>query len=136
MEPVNIMNYYLDRAANDETPSEAEEGFWRKRKDNILRLMRENRPLYNRLDTLMKFLMPALVEYSHLEKVKEQLLEREYTIERLQFFLREQFNLNRACEDIVAKITEFISTSDNDDKKMEDKFELLIEFAEYYPQAI
>jgi ribosome assembly protein YihI (activator of Der GTPase) len=71
LEPVNIMEYYLQRVETDETPSEAEQGMNNKRTDNIVRLMRENRPVYNKLDVLVKFLVKALVDNTQLEKVKQ-----------------------------------------------------------------
>jgi hypothetical protein len=121
----------------DETPSELELGLNNKRKENIVRLMRENRPLYNKLDILMKFLFKALVDHAHLENVKAEMIRGGVlSMDCLKKELREEFKANKACEDIVAKVSEYLTSSEQDDNKLEDKFELLLEFSLYYPHAI
>lgn len=83
LEPVNIMDYYLEKVNIDETESEAENGIYKKRRDNILRLMRENRPLYDKLGSLTRFLMEALVEHEDLEQINERSAGKQFSIETL-----------------------------------------------------
>lgn len=50
--------------------------------------------------------------------------------------MRNEFKYNKACEDIVAKVSEYLTSSEQDDNKLEEKYDLLLEFALYYPHAI
>jgi hypothetical protein len=61
--------------------------------------------------------------------------DSDVSVDKVKELLREEFSDNQACEDIVNKICEYCSSSD-DEKRLEDRFDLLLEFALYYPNAI
>ena len=98
----------------DETESNMDNALFKQRKENVTKLMHENRPVYDELASLMNYLHSALHSQAiGLDKVKADFGVIDGSLDKLKITLSTHYEESQFCDEIVSRIADFVKKDDD-----------------------
>ena len=98
----------------DETESNMDNALFKQRKENVTKLMHENRPVYDELASLMNYLHSALHSQAiGLDKVKADFGVIDGSLDKLKTTLSTHYEDSQFCDEIVTRIADFVKKDDD-----------------------
>ena len=135
LNPISVHEFYEFKINHlDDTDSKMEKDLFLKRKNNIVRMMRENRPIYDQLVTMFHFLNHALgqVDFVTFEKIRDESAEKD--LDGFKQIVLGHFSESKFKDQITGRVAEFVVNPDMTYSR--EKLDLLIEFVSIFPLAI